>query len=72
MYINVLSLLIHEMCSFIIVVECSPGTFSGTGYQPCSPCPAGTYQPNNGGFECLECGNGSPETFCTMSSEEVK
>ena len=53
------------------VVECSPGTFSSTGYQPCSPCPAGSYQPNSRGTACLECGSGSPGAFCPVASEEV-
>ena len=65
------SILLHY--SFLdTVVECSPGTFSSTGHQPCSPCPAGTYQPNSRGTECLECDSSSPETYCPVASEEVR
>ena len=64
--------MLNNYINFIIVVECSPGTFSSTGYQPCSSCPVGTYQPNNGGTECFECDSGSPKAYCTAISEEVQ
>ena len=40
-------------------VACSKGTYrSGRGNATgCLECPAGTYQPSDGGSECLVCGN---------------
>ena len=46
------------------VIFCEPGTFSATGEQPCDPCPAGEFQPNVGGTECLAC---APGTFAATT-----
>ncbi|XP_067686009.1 sushi, von Willebrand factor type A, EGF and pentraxin domain-containing protein 1-like [Haliotis asinina] len=34
---------------------CRPGYYSPTGLTPCSGCPPGTYQPQEGGASCIAC-----------------
>lgn len=38
--------------------QCSTGSFSSDGFQPCLPCPHGTYQPDLGRTLCFPCGGG--------------
>ncbi|XP_036884399.1 signal peptide, CUB and EGF-like domain-containing protein 1 isoform X1 [Sturnira hondurensis] len=38
--------------------QCSPGSFSADGFQPCQACPVGTYQPEPGRTGCFLCGGG--------------
>uniref|UniRef100_A0A8C8A0E6 Signal peptide, CUB and EGF-like domain-containing protein 2 n=1 Tax=Oryzias sinensis TaxID=183150 RepID=A0A8C8A0E6_9TELE len=38
--------------------QCSTGSFSSDGFQPCQPCPYGTYQPDLGRTLCFPCGGG--------------
>lgn len=38
---------------------CSPGTSSAKGEETCTPCPAGTAQPDAGSTECLPCPAGT-------------
>ncbi|KAL5011707.1 hypothetical protein ScPMuIL_010258 [Solemya velum] len=35
--------------------QCAPGTYSDTGEEPCTDCPADTYNPNAGETDCLSC-----------------
>ena len=35
--------------------ECPPGTSSVDGYEPCTPCPIGTYQGNSSATVCIQC-----------------
>lgn len=37
---------------------CDAGTFSSTGYEPCSPCPIGQYNPHKQRTSCYQCPNG--------------
>ncbi|XP_022091528.1 sushi, von Willebrand factor type A, EGF and pentraxin domain-containing protein 1-like [Acanthaster planci] len=38
--------------------ECPMGSYSGTGYTPCSPCPKGTYQELIAQTACVPCPEG--------------
>lgn len=35
--------------------KCSPGTYSDTGLEPCSPCPLNFFQEREGATKCDEC-----------------
>ncbi|XP_031560698.1 sushi, von Willebrand factor type A, EGF and pentraxin domain-containing protein 1-like [Actinia tenebrosa] len=37
---------------------CDPGTYSSRGYEPCTPCRIGTYQPNKRSRSCISCPGG--------------
>jgi hypothetical protein len=39
---------------------CPPGTYEPFGLTPCTPCEAGTYQPNSGSTRCKPCPFGAP------------
>ncbi|XP_033123917.1 signal peptide, CUB and EGF-like domain-containing protein 1 isoform X3 [Anneissia japonica] len=36
--------------------QCRPGDYSKNGFQPCSPCPIGHFQPEPGRASCRPCG----------------
>uniref|UniRef100_A0AAZ3SDH4 Signal peptide, CUB and EGF-like domain-containing protein 3 n=1 Tax=Oncorhynchus tshawytscha TaxID=74940 RepID=A0AAZ3SDH4_ONCTS len=38
--------------------QCPTGYFSSDGFQPCQPCPFGSYQPDLGRTLCFPCGGG--------------
>ncbi|NXE50255.1 SCUB3 protein, partial [Casuarius casuarius] len=38
--------------------QCPPGQHSADGFQPCQPCPRGSYQPEAGRALCFPCGGG--------------
>src|SRR5262249_37310790 len=38
---------------------CSPGSFSGSGNEPCFPCSLGSYQDQSGQTSCTQCGLGT-------------
>ncbi|XP_013414319.1 signal peptide, CUB and EGF-like domain-containing protein 1 isoform X2 [Lingula anatina] len=42
--------------------QCGRGYFSSDGFEPCAPCPSGTYQPDYGRTQCLSCGQGVATT----------
>src|SRR5262245_39742417 len=48
---------------------CTPGTFSPSGFTPCTPCPAGTYTAGLGFGEtsCAPCGC-NDFTACTLDT----
>ena len=48
------------MWYYLFSVGCEPGTFSESGFQPCEPCPLGTYQSDKGRTSCISCGKGVP------------
>jgi len=37
---------------------CPPGMYSGDGFQPCAPCPIGSYQDETGADFCYQCNYG--------------
>ena len=39
-------------------VKCAPGTYSGNGVEPCTPCAKGSYQTGIGALSCVECTGG--------------
>ena len=49
---------------------CPNGTFSANGFEPCTPCGLGTYQPNAGSTWCHECPYGSNTTETRTVSAE--
>ncbi|MFC1921128.1 thioredoxin domain-containing protein [Chloroflexota bacterium] len=55
-------------CSSACTIEvlCSPGTYSATGYAPCMPCEAGTFNDDVGATTCEECDGG---TFSNSGAE---
>lgn len=42
------------MFGFLFTVKCAPGDY-GMSNGSCVPCPDGTYQPNEGSTECVNC-----------------
>lgn len=49
------------------VVLCPQGSTSLSGYQPCSKCPIGYYQPYKGQQVCAKC----PEGFSTETEGAI-
>ncbi|KAL5004455.1 hypothetical protein ScPMuIL_017911 [Solemya velum] len=48
-------------CTVSVSTQCAPGTYSDTGEEPCTDCPANTYNPNAGSVnetDCLPCSAG--------------
>ena len=54
-YVSVFLLTHSKYTISFYTVQCAPGTYSGNGVEPCSPCPFGTYQPGSGQIACLPC-----------------
>ena len=54
----------YDMNGIIIKVNtffagpCPPGLYSGDGFQPCTPCPIGSYQDETGADFCYRCNYG--------------
>ena len=48
------------MVCFLHAVKCKPGHFSteGDGYEPCLPCPDGSWQNETGASFCYACDYG--------------
>ena len=45
-------------------VQCKPGNYSSTGFEPCINCHKGYYQPLYGQKTCLKCVFNSNITAC--------
>ena len=43
----------------MLAAPCQPGSFSWTGFTPCTACPVGSYQPSAGQKRCTQCPPGS-------------
>ena len=54
-YVSVILFIHSKYTISFYTVQCAPGTYSGNGVEPCSPCPFGTYQPGSGQIACLPC-----------------
>ncbi|XP_019629555.1 PREDICTED: LOW QUALITY PROTEIN: sushi, von Willebrand factor type A, EGF and pentraxin domain-containing protein 1-like [Branchiostoma belcheri] len=52
---------------------CSPGNYSSTGLEDCTPCEVGSYQPNERSTSCEQCSNGtSTEAVGSTSEDDCK
>ncbi|XP_078609400.1 sushi, von Willebrand factor type A, EGF and pentraxin domain-containing protein 1-like isoform X2 [Branchiostoma floridae x Branchiostoma japonicum] len=52
---------------------CSPGNYSSTGLEDCTPCEVGSYQPNEKSTSCEQCSNGtSTEAEGSTSEDDCK
>ncbi|XP_043372708.1 signal peptide, CUB and EGF-like domain-containing protein 2 isoform X6 [Dermochelys coriacea] len=47
--------------------QCSQGEYSSDGFEPCLPCPFGTYQPEAGRTSCFLCGGGLTTKYSSAS-----
>eukprot|EP00058_Branchiostoma_floridae_P019117 XP_002604606.1 hypothetical protein BRAFLDRAFT_92840 [Branchiostoma floridae] len=52
---------------------CSPGNYSSTGLEDCTPCEVGSYQPNEKSTSCEQCSSGtSTEAEGSTSEDDCK
>lgn len=54
------------VAKYAAVPLCSPGYFSADGFEPCQPCPLGTFADYEGARSCLSCNECNDGDACTQ------